>query len=101
MCPAFGKAAFELKVGEYTEKPVESQFGWHVIKVEDTRTQPAPPFEKARDDIERQLEEEAVVGLLTALRAKAKIERSEARRVGQRGVRTCRCWRWAMHKKKQ
>src|SRR3546814_18560975 len=80
MVPAFGKAAFELKVGEYTEKPVESQFGWPVIKVDDPRTQPATPFEKARDDIQRQHSEGAVVGLLTELRTKAKSAKKHGRR---------------------
>jgi peptidyl-prolyl cis-trans isomerase C len=75
MVPAFGKAAFELDKGEYTKTPVESQFGWHVIRVEDTRTQPAPTFEKVKPELEQRLAEEAVVGLIGDLRRKSRIEK--------------------------
>ncbi|MFN4090475.1 MAG: peptidylprolyl isomerase [Alphaproteobacteria bacterium] len=75
MVPAFGKAAFDLKVGEFSKAPVESQFGWHVIKVEEQRTRPAPPFEKVKPELEQRMAEEAVVGLLADLRRKAKIDK--------------------------
>jgi peptidyl-prolyl cis-trans isomerase C len=75
MVPAFGKAAFDLEKGKYTKVPVESQFGWHVIVVDDIRTQPAPPFEKVKDELEQRLAQEAVVGMITDLRRKAKIEK--------------------------
>lgn len=43
MVPEFEKAAFALNAGEYTKEPVQSQFGWHVIKVEDKRTSSRRP----------------------------------------------------------
>lgn len=76
MVPAFGKAAFELEKGQYTKVPVESQFGWHVIIVDDTRTQPAPPFEKVKPELEERLAQEAVVSMITDLRRKAKIDKT-------------------------
>jgi len=76
MVPAFGKAAFDLEKGKYTKVPVESQFGWHVIIVDDIRTQPAPPFEKVKDELEQRLAQEAVVGMITDLRRKTKIEKT-------------------------
>lgn len=54
MVPAFEKAAFALKPGEYTKEPVQTQFGWHVIKVDGKRQQPAPTFDQVKDQI-RQL----------------------------------------------
>lgn len=47
----FGDAAFALRPGEVTPNPVRTQFGWHVIKVEDRRTAPAPTFEESRDKL--------------------------------------------------
>ena len=54
MVPAFEKAAFALEPGQYTKEPVETQFGWHVIKVEETRDAPAPEFAQVKDQL-RQL----------------------------------------------
>ena len=49
MVPEFDKAAFALQPGTYTKEPVQSQFGWHVIKVEDKRVQQPPEFDKVKD----------------------------------------------------
>ena len=54
MVPAFDKAAFALKAGEYTKEPVETQFGWHVIEVIETRDAPPPTFDQVKDQL-RQL----------------------------------------------
>ena len=51
MVPEFEKAAFALDVGAYTKEPVQTQFGWHVIKVEDKRAQQPPAFEQVKDEI--------------------------------------------------
>jgi len=75
MVPAFAMAAYELEPGEVTKKPVETEFGWHVIKVEEIRRVKAPPFDKVKAELEQQATQEAVVGLLTELRRKAKIEK--------------------------
>ena len=52
MVPEFSEAAFKLKKGEVSE-PVKTQFGWHIIKVEDTRTKTFPPFEQVKDQAAR------------------------------------------------
>jgi peptidyl-prolyl cis-trans isomerase C len=74
MVPEFSEAAFKLNKGEYTKAPVKSQFGWHVIKVEDSRTAPPPTFDEAKDQIRNELAHEAVEAKLKELETKAKIE---------------------------
>ena len=51
MVPEFEKAALVLEVGAYTKEPVQTQFGWHVIKVEDKRAQQPPAFEQVKDEM--------------------------------------------------
>ena len=58
MVPAFSDAAFKLAAGE-TSPPVQTQFGWHVIRVEDRRKRPVPPFDQVRDQIYQLLISEA------------------------------------------
>ena len=48
MVPEFAEAAFKLDKGQMSD-PVKTQFGWHVIKVEDKRTKPAPAFDEVKD----------------------------------------------------
>ena len=74
MVPAFSAAAFALKPGEYTRKPVKTQFGWHVIKVEGRRVSGQENFEQARAKIQQKMTEEAYDKLMAELRAMAKIE---------------------------
>jgi peptidyl-prolyl cis-trans isomerase C len=74
MVPEFSDAAFKLGKGEYTKTPVKSQFGWHVIKVEDTRVSPPPTFEEAKPKLREELGQKAVEEKVKDLRAKAKIE---------------------------
>jgi peptidyl-prolyl cis-trans isomerase C len=44
-----------LKKGELTETPVKSQFGWHIIRLDDTREAPFPPFDEVKDQVKRAL----------------------------------------------
>jgi peptidyl-prolyl cis-trans isomerase C len=74
MVPAFSAAAFALPVGSYTKKPVKTEFGWHVIKVEDRRKRPPPSFEEARPELEKQIASEVIDKALKELRGAAKIE---------------------------
>ncbi|MBO0661955.1 peptidylprolyl isomerase [Jiella sp. CQZ9-1] len=55
MVPAFEKAAFALKPGEFTKEPVQTQFGWHVIQVVETRDAPPPKFEQVKDQLQQLL----------------------------------------------
>jgi peptidyl-prolyl cis-trans isomerase C len=56
---------------------VKTQFGWHVIKVEDKRTKPMPKFEEVKPQIEQFVTRKAQAELVTKLRAEAKIERMD------------------------
>ncbi|MEB3702946.1 Putative parvulin-type peptidyl-prolyl cis-trans isomerase precursor [Candidatus Bealeia paramacronuclearis] len=70
----FSDVAFALEVGAYNETPVKTDFGWHVIKVEDKRDAKAPTFEEAKEELKALMAEEAILKLLKDLRATAKIE---------------------------
>jgi peptidyl-prolyl cis-trans isomerase C len=73
MVPEFADAAFALKKGEYTKTPVKTQFGWHVIKLEDRRTAAAPTFEEKKAELSQQIEGQVIDKTLADLKAKAKI----------------------------
>ena len=74
MVPAFSKVAFELKKGEISG-PVQTQFGWHVIKIEDKRTKPPPKFDQVKAQIQNFVVRKAQADLVQKLRAEAKIEK--------------------------
>ena len=74
MVPEFSTAAFKLAKGEYTKAPVKSQFGWHVIQVEDTRVAPPQTFDEVKDKLKAELGNEAVEAKIKELQGKAKIE---------------------------
>jgi peptidyl-prolyl cis-trans isomerase C len=74
MVPEFAEAAFTIPPGTIGEKPVKSQFGWHVIKVEDRR-QAVPTFEEKEPELREQVAREIVNALVTDVRSDAKIER--------------------------
>ena len=72
--PEFANALLNLKKGEYTKVPVQSQFGWHVIKLDDTRELKAPPFEEVKAQLQQRLQQQSIKKAIDELRAKAKIE---------------------------
>jgi peptidyl-prolyl cis-trans isomerase C len=74
MVPEFEKAAFALEVGAYSKEPVQSQFGWHVIKVEDKRQQQPPAYEQVKDQFRSMILREKYFALVEALRAKAAVD---------------------------
>jgi peptidyl-prolyl cis-trans isomerase C len=75
MVKEFADAAFALKKGDLTETPVKTQFGYHVIKLEDRRQAPPPTFEELSDQIREELARETVTQIIDQLRAGAKIEK--------------------------
>jgi peptidyl-prolyl cis-trans isomerase C len=74
MVPQFAEVAFKLKKGEISG-PVKTEFGWHVIKVEDSRTKPPPKFDEVKAQIENYVVRKAQAELVTKLRAEAKVEK--------------------------
>jgi parvulin-like peptidyl-prolyl isomerase len=78
MVPSFGAAAFSLKKGEITKKPVKTQFGWHIIYLEDKKPSKVIPFEKLKDKIIQTLKQQKfkmkIEKDLKAMRKKANIE---------------------------
>jgi peptidyl-prolyl cis-trans isomerase C len=70
----FGDALVKLKKGQITDPPVQSQFGWHIIRLDDERATKLPPFEDVKGNIQQQMQQQVVQKLITDLRAKAKIE---------------------------
>lgn len=77
MVPEFAEVAFKLDKGKLSD-PVKSQFGWHIILVEDKRLKPVPEFDKVKDQIESYVQRKAQADLVTKLRAQAKIEKMDA-----------------------
>jgi len=75
MVKEFADAAFSLKKGDLTDTPVKTQFGYHVIKLEDRRKAPPPTFEELSDQIREELARETVTQIIDQLRAGAKIEK--------------------------
>ena len=70
----FAEALTKLEKGKFTETPVQTQFGWHVIQLDDVRTQPFPPYETVKQQLQSRMQEQEVQKYVTELRAKAKIQ---------------------------
>jgi len=77
MVPNFAEAAFALEPGSYTKDPVQTEFGWHVILVEDKRTKAPPTFEQLEPQLKQELQGAAVERHLADLRSVAEIEVKE------------------------
>lgn len=74
MVPAFSDAAFALKSGETSKTPVKTQFGWHIIMVEDRRVREKPKFDDIKPFLETQLRREALEKMVADWRKDLKIE---------------------------
>ncbi|MEP0503634.1 MAG: peptidylprolyl isomerase [Paracoccaceae bacterium] len=75
MVPEFEQAVMGLEIGQVST-PVETQFGWHVIRLNETRVQNIPSLDEVRQEIEGQVREEAMLGAVEELVGKAEIDRS-------------------------
>lgn len=73
LVPEFGDVAFILKVGEVS-KPVKTQYGWHIIKIEDIRPATYLPFEEVKDGLIQRLQEQAIQEYLLSLTQDSNIE---------------------------
>ena len=69
----FGDAVMNLSKGQVSE-PVQSQYGWHIIKLDDLRDLKLPPLDEIKPQISQRLQQQAVKQLITDLRSKAKVE---------------------------
>lgn len=72
--PEFGQALVKLKKGEMTDAPVKSQFGWHIIRLEDMRDAQVPPLSELRPQIEQRLMQTRVAKFRDDIRAKYKTD---------------------------
>ena len=75
MVPSFENAAFGLEVGSHSASPVQTQFGWHVIKLEDRKISQAPSFDELRGQLQTNLANQALSRIIESLRAPASISR--------------------------
>ncbi|MDP9126906.1 MAG: peptidylprolyl isomerase [Pseudomonadota bacterium] len=75
MVKPFADAAFAMKPGEVSDKPVQTEYGWHVIKVEDKRKSSPPPLSEVRDQIANKLGQDMTNELVQNLEKSAKVEK--------------------------
>ncbi len=72
--PEFAAAAEKLQKGQITDTPVHSQFGWHIIRLDDTRVTPPPPLDQVKPQIVQQMQQEKLQAFEENLRKNAKIQ---------------------------
>ena len=77
MVPEFAAAVTKLEKGKFTEEPVKSQFGYHVILLEDSRSKIIPPLDQVKPALQQQIQQQNMKKLLDDLKAKATIEIAE------------------------
>jgi len=78
MVPEFAEVAFKLEPGQMSD-PVKTAFGWHIIKVDEKRNRPIPPFEQVKDQIQTFVARKAQAEVIAKLREGAKIERVQTK----------------------
>ena len=70
----FGEALTKLKKGEYTKTPVHSDFGYHVIQLDDSRPANPPPFDQVKPQLQQRASQQQIENLVKELRGKAKVD---------------------------
>ncbi len=73
MVKPFSDGVAKLNKGGLTSEPIQTQFGWHVIKLDDVREMKAPPYDKVKDGLQKQLAQRQLEKMLTDLRAKSTV----------------------------
>lgn len=77
MIKPISDAVLSLKKGEFTQLPVKTEFGWHVIRLEDSRELPPPSFDSLKEQLRMRLQNKGVESYIASLREKAKVERKK------------------------
>lgn len=72
--PEFGNALRALQKGQSTPNPIKTQFGWHVIRLDDSRDMKPPKFEDLKENLRQRAQQETISRLVQDLRSKAKVE---------------------------
>jgi peptidyl-prolyl cis-trans isomerase C len=78
MVPPFADAVKAMQPGQLTEQPVQSQYGWHVIKLEETRATSPPPFDEVKDKVKMFVQRRKLQTHLEDLRKAAQVEKTAA-----------------------
>lgn len=78
MVKPFSDAVAKLSKGSYTKTPIQTQFGWHVVKLENVREMKAPTYDKVKDGLQKQIQQRKLEKLLNELRSKAKVVEGSA-----------------------
>jgi peptidyl-prolyl cis-trans isomerase C len=73
MVKPFADAVVKLQKGELAKEPIKTQFGWHVLQLNDARDAQPQPYEKMKDTLQKQIQQRNMEKLVTDLKAKAKI----------------------------
>jgi peptidyl-prolyl cis-trans isomerase C len=72
--PEFSQALLKLGMGQMSEAPLKTQFGYHVLRLDDIRSAPLPPFEQAKPQIAQQIQQRKLMAFQEDLRKKARVE---------------------------
>jgi peptidyl-prolyl cis-trans isomerase C len=72
--PEFSQAMVKLKKGEMTQEPVKSQFGYHIIRLDDTRDAQFPPFDEVKEQLKQRAKQQKLAAFRDEVRAKAKTD---------------------------
>jgi peptidyl-prolyl cis-trans isomerase C len=70
----FADAMIKLEKGKFTETPVKTQFGWHVIRLDDIRDTQIPPFEQVKPQIQEMVQQQRVQAFIEGLKGQAKVQ---------------------------